>query len=60
MLGFVPQKGEQIMIQVLEDRNMKLDQGKLICNDLAELEKQVQFHRKRSAMERKRETAKGM
>lgn len=58
MLGFVQQKGEQLMIQVLEDRNMKLDQGKIICQDLSELEKQVQFYIKQSAMERKREAAK--
>jgi hypothetical protein len=37
---------------------MRLDQGKFICKDLAELEKQVQFIRKRAAAERQREQAK--
>ena len=45
-------------IEMLSDKNLRLDQGKFICKDLAELEKQVQFIRKRAAAERQREAAK--
>lgn len=58
MLGFSPEEGEKHIFAMLEDRNMRLDGGKLMTMDLAELEKQVQFHRKRAAMERKREAAR--
>ena len=58
MLGYAADKGEEYLITMLSDKNMRLDQGKFICKDLAELEKQVQFIRKRSAAERQREQAK--
>ena len=58
MLGYPPEKGEEYLITMLGDKNLRLDQGKFICKDLAELEKQVQFIRKRAAAERQRESAK--
>jgi CRP/FNR family transcriptional regulator len=58
MLGYPADKGEEYLITMLSDKNMRLDQGKFICKDLAELEKQVQFIRKRAAAERQREQAK--
>ncbi|MCX7632627.1 MAG: cyclic nucleotide-binding domain-containing protein [Turneriella sp.] len=58
MLGYPPEKGEEYLITMLNDKNLRLDHGKFICRDLAELEKQVQFIRKRAAAERQREQAK--
>ncbi|MCS6983779.1 MAG: cyclic nucleotide-binding domain-containing protein [Leptospiraceae bacterium] len=58
MLGLPLEKSDQYIMQLLSDKNIRQDQGKLTVMDLAELEKQAQFHRKRAAMEKKRETAK--
>ena len=58
MLGFEAAEGEKYLMQLLDDKNFRLDGGKIITHDLKELEKQVQFHRKRAAMERKRDSAR--
>jgi CRP-like cAMP-binding protein len=58
MVGLPPDKGEMLMVQILEDKHFRLDDGKIICTDLEELEKTVSFFRKKSAMDRKRETSK--
>lgn len=58
MVGLPPEKGEIYIVQLLEDKHFKLEGGKIICLDLEELEKNVHFFRKKSAMERKREAAK--
>jgi CRP-like cAMP-binding protein len=58
MVGLPPEKGDVMMVQLLEDKHIMLEQGKIICTDLQELEKTVQFFRKKSAMERKREANK--
>lgn len=58
MVGLPPEKGDMYMVQLLEDKHIALEQGKIICNDLQELEKTVQFYRKKSSMERKREDSK--
>jgi len=58
MVGLPPEKGEILMVQLLEDKNITLEEGKVICTDLQELEKTVLFYRKKSAMERKREASK--
>ncbi|MCB1175254.1 MAG: cyclic nucleotide-binding domain-containing protein [Leptospiraceae bacterium] len=55
MVGLDPDRDENLLMEVLKNRWMKLDQGKLICLDLEELEKQVSYYRKKAAMERKRE-----
>ena len=55
MLGYSPEKGEAHVMKFLEDKSFRLDSGKVICSNLPELEKQVQFYRKRAAMERKKE-----
>ncbi|MBL8022543.1 MAG: Crp/Fnr family transcriptional regulator [Leptospirales bacterium] len=55
MVGFDPVKDEHYLMELLKSRWLKLDEGKVICMDLVELEKQVQFHKKKSSMERKRE-----
>ncbi|PKL40627.1 MAG: cAMP-binding protein [Spirochaetae bacterium HGW-Spirochaetae-1] len=58
MVGLPPDKGDVIMVQVLEDKHMKLEQGKIFCTDLQELEKTVHFFKKQAALERKREASK--
>lgn len=55
MVGFDPEKDENLLLDLLKLRWLKLDGGKLICMDMQELEKQVAFYRKKAAMERKRE-----
>ncbi len=57
MIGLPADKGEAYLYKLLEDKNMRLDQGKLITQDLEELQKQVQFHRKKAQMEAKRAAA---
>jgi len=58
MLSFPPEKAEGYLIALLDDKNFRLDQGKIICMDMLELEKQVQFFRKKAALERKRDTSR--
>ncbi len=58
MVGLPPDKGEVLIVQLLEDKHFRLEEGKIICNDLEELEKNVQFYKKKSALERKREAAR--
>ncbi|MDH5717091.1 MAG: cyclic nucleotide-binding domain-containing protein [Spirochaetia bacterium] len=58
MLGYSGQKGESLIMTFLEDKNFKLEAGKLVCSDLLEIEKQVQFYKKKIAMDKKREAAK--
>ncbi|MCR9144103.1 MAG: cyclic nucleotide-binding domain-containing protein [bacterium] len=55
MVGLDPQSDENLLMELLKNRWLKLDQGKLICLDLSELEKQVAFYKKKASMERKRE-----
>ena len=55
MVGLDQDKDENLLLEILKSRWMKLDGGKLICLDLEELEKQVSFFKKKAAMERKRE-----
>ncbi len=57
MIGLPADKGEAYLYKLLEDKNVRLDQGKLITQDLEELQKQVQFHRKKAQMEAKRAAA---
>ena len=58
MLGYDQVEGEKYVIKFIEDKNFRLDAGKLTCLNLSELEKQVQFYRKKAAIERKREGAR--
>lgn len=58
MLGLPLEQSEQYILQLLSDKNIRQDQGKLMVYDLSELEKQAQFYRKKAAMERKREAAR--
>ncbi len=58
MVGLPPEKTEALSVQLLEDKHFRLDDGKIICTDLEELEKNVQFFRKKAIMEKKREARK--
>jgi CRP-like cAMP-binding protein len=58
MIGLPPEKGELQVIPLIDNRLFSLEEGKIVCHDIAELEKIVLFHRKKSAMERKREASK--
>ena len=60
MVGLTPEKGDMYVVQLLEDKHFLLAEGKIICTDILELEKTVQFYRKKSAMERKREASKNI
>lgn len=57
MVGLSEEKSDQLVMELMEDKDVKLVAGKLVCMNLANLEKQVHFYRKKSAMERKREQA---
>jgi len=58
MIGLSQEKGEMQIIQLIDNKLFSLEAGKIVCHDIAELEKIVLFHRKKSAMERKREASK--
>ena len=58
MVGISLEKGDIKVVELLEDKHIILEEGKLICTDLQELEKTVLYYRKKSAMERKREASK--
>jgi len=58
MVGISHDKGDYLVVELLEDKNITLDEGKLICTNLEELEKTVNFYKKKSALERKREASK--
>jgi len=57
MLSFPPEKGEPYLAQLVQDKNMRIVDGKVFCQNLQELEKQVQFFRKKASMEKKREAS---
>jgi CRP-like cAMP-binding protein len=58
MLGLPKNQADTVIVQLFDDKLITIDEGKLICNDIAELEKVTYFYRKKSAMERKREANK--
>lgn len=57
MVGIPQDEGEETIMELMGDKDIKLVGGKIVCNNLSNLEKQVQFYRKRAAMEKKREMA---
>jgi CRP-like cAMP-binding protein len=58
MVGITPEKAEALSVQLLEDKHIRLEDGKIICSDMEELDKSVQFYRKKATMEKKREERK--
>jgi CRP/FNR family transcriptional regulator len=59
MVGFPANEGERFIVKLLEDKNIELVGGKIICTDIGELEKTVIFNRKQTSMERQREVNRG-
>ncbi|MCC5815237.1 MAG: Crp/Fnr family transcriptional regulator [Leptospira sp.] len=54
MVGLTDPKDELLVLDLItKNKFIRLDQGKLSCVDLAELEKLVQFYRKKAQMENK-------
>ncbi|MDY6934471.1 MAG: cyclic nucleotide-binding domain-containing protein [Spirochaetota bacterium] len=60
MVGLPQNKGNVLINQLLEDKHITLEEGKIICTDMFELEKTVHFYKKKSALERKREEGKSI
>ena len=60
MVGLTPEKGDMLMVQLLEDKTMQLIAGKIQCSDIMELEKTVHFHKKKASLEKKREASKNI
>ncbi len=58
MVGLPPDKGERFIVQLLNDKYFSLEDGKIICSNLEELEKSVHFYKKKAVMEKKREESK--
>ncbi len=55
MVGLDPKKDERLLLELFKSRWLKLDQGKIMCADLSELEKMVQAFLKKMALDKKRE-----
>ncbi len=54
MIGLQEHKDENLVLDLIaKNKFFKLDQGKLSCTDLSELEKLVHFYRKKTQMESK-------
>ncbi len=56
MVGLEP-KDEHHMLEIFRNNWLRLEQRRIICNNLGELKKQVEFFKKKSAMEKKRKAA---
>lgn len=54
MVGLTDPKDELILADIMkQNKFIRLDLGKIVCADLAELDKLVQFHHKKSQMDNK-------
>lgn len=58
MLGISHDKGDQLIVKLLSDKFFTLEQGKIVCKNLSELEKSVMYYKKKAAMDKKREESK--
>ncbi|MBN2436045.1 MAG: cyclic nucleotide-binding domain-containing protein [Spirochaetes bacterium] len=58
MIGATKKQADALMVQLFAEKIITIDEGKLICNDIFELEKTARFYLKKSALERKREANK--
>lgn len=58
MIGLQEENSDTLVVQLFDDRLVTIDEGKIICQDISELEKTAHFYRKKSSMERKREANK--
>ncbi len=57
MVGLEPQKDDNYLLQLFQSHSLRMEQGRIMCTDLLELQKQVAFFRKKSVMEKKRQAA---
>ncbi len=57
MVGFSEEEGQKYIKQLFENKKLILDNGKIHCTDLEEIQKQVSYYKKMQEMERKRELA---
>ncbi len=55
MVGLPADKGNMLIQQLFENKKFKLQDRKIICSDLEELSKQVDFYKKMDLLERKRQ-----
>ena len=55
MVGLPQDRRDEITLFLLDGKNIRIENGKVVCLDLFELEKTVNFHKKQAAMEKKRE-----
>ncbi len=60
MVGLPPDKGERYVVELLNDKFFTLEGGKIVCKNLEELEKSVNYYKKRASMEKKREESKNI
>ncbi|MFH0975454.1 MAG: cyclic nucleotide-binding domain-containing protein [Spirochaetota bacterium] len=58
LVGVPHEKGGPYINQLLEDKFFTLESGKLVCKNLEELEKSVQYFKKKAMMDKKREESK--
>ena len=59
MVSLDPRKDEGQLVNIFnKNRWLRLDGNRIVCNNLAELEKQVSFYRKKSSMEREEASCK--
>lgn len=58
MIGIPQFESEPLLAQLFSDKTITIDGGKLICNDISELEKVAHFYRKKTALDKKREANK--
>lgn len=58
MVGIPPEKGSNLISQLLEDKFFTLEGGKIVCKNLEELEKSVHYYKKKAMMDKKREESK--
>jgi len=60
MVGMSKEKSEALIAQLFSEKLITIDGGKLICQDIAELEKVAHFFKKKTAMDKKREAGKAI
>lgn len=57
-VGVPQEKGGPYINQLMEDKFFALESGKIVCKNLEELEKSVQYFKKKAMMDKKREESK--
>jgi CRP-like cAMP-binding protein len=55
MVGLPADEGNMLIQRIFQNKKFKLQERKIICSDLEELQKQAQFYKKMDLLERKRQ-----